>query len=324
MRTRAELFAATKEFVGEDRRRSWWCLCSTLAVLAGLMFGAWAGGHLLVRLPCGILAGLTLVRLFVIYHDYQHGTILWGSWLAGAVMTAVGHLILSPPRVWGRSHSHHHKHNSRLFGTHVGSYPLMTTTAYAQAGWWARLGYAAARHPLTILLGYFTVFLYGMCLGPLLSDPRRYWDSALTLAFHACAVAGLVAFAPPGVFLLAYLVPGMVAAAVGSYLFYAQHNFPGVKIFANEDWDYVDAALGSASYIEMGPVMRWFTGNIGYHHVHHLNSRIPFYRLPEAMAAIEELQSPGTTSLRPLDIYRCFQLKLWDPEQGRMVGFGPT
>jgi omega-6 fatty acid desaturase (delta-12 desaturase) len=324
MRTGAELIAATRAFASEDRWRSWWCLCSTLAALAGLLVGAWAGGHYLVRLPCSVAAGLALVRLFVIYHDYQHGTILSGSWPAGAALTAFGYLILSPPRVWGRSHSHHHKHNSRLFGTHVGSFPLMTTGAYAAAGRWERLGYAAARHPLTILLGYFTVFLYGMCLRPLLADPRRHWDSGVALALHACLAAGLAAFAPPGAFLLAFLLPGVLATAVGSYLFYAQHNFPGVKVLAGGDWDYVGAALGSAGYIEMGPVMRWFTGNIGYHHVHHLNPRIPFYRLPEAMAAIEELRSPGTTSLGPLDICRCLRLKLWDPGQGRMVGFGPT
>jgi omega-6 fatty acid desaturase (delta-12 desaturase) len=306
MRTRAGLIAATRAFAREDRWRSWWCLCSTLAVLAGLLVGASAGWHPLVRLPCGVLAGLALVRLFVIYHDYQHGTILRGSWLAGAALSAFGYLMLSPPRVWGRTHGHHHKHNSRLFGSHIGSFPLMTTIAYTEAGWWGRFRYAAARHPLTIMLGYFTVFLIGMCLRPLLEDPRRNWGCGVSLAAHACLVAGLAAFAPPGAFLLAFVLPVMVAAAVGSYLFYAQHNFPGVTVLADGDWDFVSAALASAGYIEMGPVMRWFTGNIGYHHIHHLNPRIPCYRLPEAMAAIEELQSPGTTSLWPLDVYRCW------------------
>ena len=79
--------------------------------------------------------------------------------------------------------------------------------------------------------------------------------------------------------------------------------------------------MHSSSFIAMGPLMNWFTGNIGYHHVHHLNARIPFYRLREAMAALEELQSPGTTSLHPQDIAACLRLKLWDPEEKRLVGF---
>jgi hypothetical protein len=104
-------------------------------------------------------------------------------------------------------------------------------------------------------------------------------------------------------------------------LFYAQHNFPGARFPNRAGWDYVAAALDSSSYLRMNPVMHWLTGNIGYHHVHHLNARIPFYRLPEAMAGIEELQSPGTTSLHPCDIYRCLRLKLWDPERERLVSF---
>ena len=88
-----------------------------------------------------------------------------------------------------------------------------------------------------------------------------------------------------------------------------------------ESWSYTRAALESSSYMEMGRVMRFFTGNIGYHHVHHLNPLIPFYRLPEAMDAIPELHDPPKTSLRPSDVLACFRLKLWDPDKGRMVGY---
>src|SRR5439155_7141085 len=106
--------------------------------------------------------------------------------------------------------------------------------------------------------------------------------------------------------------------ALGSYLFYAQHNFPGARFQEGDAWDYTAAALTGSSYIAMNPVLRWFTGNIGYHHVHHLNAGIPFYRLPEAMAQMEELQSPGVTTLSPLGVYRCLRLKLWDPEGQRL------
>jgi omega-6 fatty acid desaturase (delta-12 desaturase) len=109
--------------------------------------------------------------------------------------------------------------------------------------------------------------------------------------------------------------------AFGAYLFYAQHNFPAVELRDEAEWSYVHAALHSSSFIRMGRLMRWFTGNIGYHHVHHLNARIPFYRLPEAMAGIAELQSPRDTSLALRDVAACLRLKLWDRDQNRLVPF---
>jgi omega-6 fatty acid desaturase (delta-12 desaturase) len=112
-----------------------------------------------------------------------------------------------------------------------------------------------------------------------------------------------------------------VATALGSYLFYAQHNFPGARFQEKGDPAYAAAALVGSSYTPMNYVLRWFTGNIGYHHVHHLNARIPFYRLPEAMAHVEELQSPGVTTLSPLGVYRCLRLKLWDSDRQRLVDF---
>jgi omega-6 fatty acid desaturase (delta-12 desaturase) len=113
--------------------------------------------------------------------------------------------------------------------------------------------------------------------------------------------------------------PCAVASALGSYLFYAQHNFPSVSFSDNADWTYETAALSSSSSLKTNPFMSWVTANIGYHHLHHLNSRIPFYRLPEVMKAIPELQSPKTTSLHPLEMLRCLRLKVWDVDVQRMV-----
>jgi omega-6 fatty acid desaturase (delta-12 desaturase) len=318
MRTGSELLRATKTFASEDSR-SWWHLWSTLAVVLTCWAVACFDTHWLIRLPCSVLLGLVLVRMFVIYHDYQHGAILRGSRVADAVMLVFGLIILNPPRIWNRTHNHHHKHNAKDL-TGIGSFPLMTTEDYAKAGRLERFGYVAIRHPLTIALGYFTVFLYGMCLRSLLVNPREHFDSCIALMLHIAMVILLAVFAPD-LLIFAILLPGMVAAALGAYLFYAQHNFPGLKLQARDDWDYVFAALHSSSFIAMSPVMHWFTANIGYHHIHHLNAKIPFYRLPEAMAAFEELQSPGRTSLSPRDIFRCLRLKLWDSETNRLVTF---
>ena len=291
--------------------------------MVGLLGATCLPVHWLLRVPFSLLGGLVLVRMFVIYHDYQHGTILRGSRVAKAIMWVYGLFALNPPSIWKHSHNHHHKHNSKMLGTNIGSFPLMTMDDYAKATWLARFKYRVARHPLTILLGYFTIFFYEMCLRNVLTRPREHFDAAIALVMHLVLVAAIAIFAPAAL-LWTFLLPLTLAGAVGAYLFYAQHNFPDVKIKPTDDWDYVFAALHSSSFVTMTPIMHWFTGNIGYHHVHHLNSRIPFYRLPEAMAAMEELQSPGTTSLSIRNIYRCFRLKLWAPEKNRLVNFKGT
>jgi acyl-lipid omega-6 desaturase (Delta-12 desaturase) len=273
-----------------------------------------------LRLTLSVLTGLMIVHMFGIYHDYLHGAILRRAWLADLIFTAYGLLMLTPPSIWKRSHDHHHQHNGQYFRTSTGTFPLMTTDEYAQANGWQRLQYVVARHPLAMLLGYFTIFLYSMCLYHVLTKPRRHLDAAAALLLQAGLISSLTICAP-GALVFTWLVPVMLAAALGSYLFYALHNFPSVQFRDRARWDYVAAAPQSSSYLCLNPLLHWFTANIGYHHVHHLNARIPFYRLQEAMAGIEELKSAGTTSLYPLDIYRCLRLKLWDPERNRLVTF---
>ena len=320
MRTAKELLIASKEFASEYRWLSWWHLWSTLAALAGSIALAASDLSWGLRGMFGVLAGLVGVRLFIIYHDYQHGAILRDSRLAGAVMNLSGLLMLNPPSVWNRSHDHHHKNNSKTFGANIGSYPIMTQEAFAQASTAERLAYAAARHPLTMALGYLTVFSFGMCLRPFLQNPKRHFDGLVSFLLHF-GVMIYVWTLGVDVLLFGMILPSLVAASLGAYLFYAQHNYPAANLRPRAEWSHVEAALHSSSYIAMGRVMSWFTGNIGYHHVHHLNARIPFYRLPEAMAALEELQSPGTTSLRPRDVLACLRLKVWSPEAGKFVNF---
>jgi acyl-lipid omega-6 desaturase (Delta-12 desaturase) len=320
MRTGPELIRATRPFAQEDRLRSWWHFGSTLALLVGLLGVTCLELPWPLRFSFSVLASLVLLRLFVIYHDYLHGAILRGSWLADVAFRAIGLLMLAPASIWKQSHDHHHHHNGQYFAQNMGGVWLMTTDEYAKASRWQRLGYAAVRHPIIILLGYFTIFAYSLCLYHVLTRPRRHLDAAVALLLQAALITGLAIFAPAAL-VFTFLTPVLLAAALGAYLFYAQHNFPGARFPNRTNWDYTDAALHSSSYLRMNPVMHWFTGNIGYHHVHHLNARIPFYRLPEAMAGIEELQSPGTTSLHPRDIYVCLRLKLWDAEGNRLVSF---
>ena len=183
----------------------------------------------------------------------------------------------------------------------------MTVEEWANASKGERFAYAASRHPLTIAFGYVTIFFFGMCVRSFLVSPKRHWDSAVTVLVHVALCIGFAMCGWDKLFLAMWL-PISVASAAGSYLFYAQHNFPGVQYGGRDDWTYVTAALTSSSYIDTNPIMHWFTANIGYHHIHHLNHRIPFYRLPEAMEAMVELQSPTRTTLRPRDIAACLSL----------------
>jgi len=317
MRSTKDLLLASHEFASDQPWRSWWCLVSTLSLFITLIALAASGSFWPFRAACGGLAGLAMVRLFIIYHDHQHGTILRGSTVARFLMWLVGMLCLSPTSVWKRSHDHHHRHNSREFDPNIGSFRLMTVAGYEDASWLERYQYRVSRHPLTFIFGYLTIFAFKMCLAPFLSNPRRHFDCALALVGHA-AFAWLV-FPDWQSVLLAWVLPFMVSMCLGAYLFFAQHNFPGVQLRMHGKWDYVFSALQSSSYLAMGPVMSWFTGNIGYHHVHHLNAKIPFYRLPEAMAAIEELQSPKTTTLAVRDVVACMRLKLWDTDSEQLV-----
>jgi acyl-lipid omega-6 desaturase (Delta-12 desaturase) len=322
VRTGKELILATKPYAIDSSARSWAYLLSTGLLLAGALAGTLWNFNLVGKLVCSLLAGLLYLRFFVIYHDQQHQAILPHSRLADGLMRLFGILILSPSSVWKSSHNHHHNHNSKLRGSHIGSYPIMTKAQYLKAPKAVRFRYLLMRHPLTILFGYLFVFLFGMCLSPAMTKLRESYDSLVAFVLHLVLAVAITWFLGWPALLLTLVIPHFLASSIGSYLFYAQHNFPGVSFSDSAGWSYDKAALESSSYLKTGPIMAWFTANIGYHHLHHLNSHIPFYRLPEVVAAIPELQTPRTTSLHPLEIIRCLRLKVWDTEAQQMVSLG--
>lgn len=316
-----DLLHATRPFAVDIPRRSRWLAITSFGALAvALAAAAWAPWTA-VRLIAGTLAGLLVVRCFILYHDFMHGSILRKSRIAEVLLGCYGVLILNPPRAWRETHNYHHAHTAKLVGSHVGSFPLLTPRTWAALPLRQRLQYRIVRHPVTVMLGYASVFFYGMCLRAFLRSPRQHYDAGIALALHTMLTIGVLYAFGMSTYVLVICWPMLVACALGAYIFYAQHNFPGVRILARADWTYARAALESSAFLRMSPVMHWFTGNIGYHHVHHLNPAIPFYRLPEAMAAIPELQQPISVGIGLGDIVACFRLKLWDPASDRMVGF---
>jgi len=316
-----DLHEATRPFARQSAARSWWHIGSTFALLAGVLSGAALAPWWPLRLAASMLGALLLVRAFILYHDFMHGAILPGSRLARAVFYTYAAVSLTPPRSWRDSHNFHHANVGKILGSNVGSFPLMTAQMWRSTSTLQRLRYRVTRHPVTIGCAYLTVFLFSVCLLPLLRRPRRYWDSALSLLTHGTALAALWVFAGFDAAFFALLLPMAIAAAMGGYLFYVQHSFPGMRILPDAEWNHYRASLVSSSYLRLGPVLRWFTGNIGFHHVHHLNSLIPFYRLPQAMAAIPDLQHPTVTTLRPRDVVACFRANVWDEAGGRMVRY---
>ena len=315
-----ELILATKPFAREVRWKSWMHTLVALGLLVGCIAGTFLVDHPLGKVLFSVGIASMLSRFFIIFHDFQHHTILHRSGAANVIFTLFGAYMITPPSIWKRSHDHHHSHNSKLFSASIGSYPIMTRQKFLEATRKERFAYLATRHPLNMFLSYFTMFLYGMCIQSFLSSPRRHWDSLLIVLIHFGIAAFL--FVEFGWFqwFTTFFLPFFLSHMLGAYLFYAQHNFPGVVFRNNTEWNYTKAALESSSYMKMNPVMNWITANIGYHHIHHLNARIPFYRLPEVMAHFPELQNAKITTLRPADIAACLRLKVWDPERNRMIG----
>jgi omega-6 fatty acid desaturase (delta-12 desaturase) len=234
-------------------------------------------------------------------------------------MTLFGIIALAPVSIWDESHEHHHHNNSKFSTFVVGSFPVVSTTTFQSLNKYERMKYLIIRHPLMILFAYVPIFLVSFCLWPFFENPRKYWDCGVAAILHVLTVAALYAWGGFEMLLFTILAPSLLMYALGGYIFYAQHNFPKVSFTGNDSWNYLGAALNSSSFIRMSPIMRWFTANIGYHHVHHVNPRIPFYRLPEAMKAFPELQNPRDTSLSLPEVARCLKLKLWDEELGKMV-----
>jgi omega-6 fatty acid desaturase (delta-12 desaturase) len=315
-----ELILATRPYAKEVRSKSWYYTLSTIFLLALAFAGTIFIPYLAVKLLFSVFAGFLLVRMFIIYHDHQHHSILTHSKIADVIMTVFGFYILSPTSIWSRSHDHHHKNNSKLFSASIGSYPIVTRKKFMEMSSREKFGYLAIRHPLTIGLGYFSMFIFGMCIASFISNPRKHFDSLIALILHVTASVLIFIFLGWQIWFCLFFLPFIIAFGFGAYLFYAQHNFPGVTFAENNEWAYEKAAMESSSYMMMNPVMAWLTGNIGYHHIHHLNSKIPFYRLPEVMKDFKELQNCKRTSLNPKAVLACLRLKIWDPEKHQMVG----
>jgi acyl-lipid omega-6 desaturase (Delta-12 desaturase) len=266
-----------------------------------------------------LAAGFHL-RTFIVFHDCAHGSFLPSKRANGLLGAALGVLVYTPFALWRREHAIHHATAGDLGRRGVGDIQTLTIPEYRARPWWGRLGYRLFRNPFVMFgLGPLWVVL----LGPRLvswSSPSRMRRSVLgtDLALVVLIAAVCLLLGWQG-FLIVQLPALFVSGSVGIWLFYVQHQFEDTYWQSGEAWSYDDAALKGSSYLRLPRVLRFLTGNIGLHHVHHLSARIPNYNLQAAHDENAALHAVPTLSL--LDGLKATRLKLWDEQQRKLVGF---
>lgn len=304
--------------------RSGWELAVTLipflALFGFMLFAVQAGYFLALALTP--LAGLFLLRLFIIQHDCGHGSFLPGRAGNDWVGRALGVLTLTPYDCWRRAHALHHAATGNLGARGFGDVDTLTVREFTGRTRLRKLFYRFYRHPL-VLLGLGPAYLYllrhRLPIG-LMKAGRIYWVSAMaTNAVTVLILAVLVYLFGIIITATVFLPVLLMAASMGVWLFYIQHQFEAAHWDQSENWSFHDAALHGSSHLELPAVLRWFTANIGVHHVHHLASRIPFYRLPEVLSAYPRLRTMNRFTA--LETLKPLRLALWDEDQRRLVTF---
>ena len=291
------------------------------ALLWVLIWAAFDAGYafgFLLTLP----AGGFLLRLFLIQHDCGHGAFFRGRASNDWLGRVLGILTLTPYDYWRRSHAMHHASTGNLDARGVGDVDTLTVAEFNALSRTRRLLYRLYRHPI-VLFGigpaYLFLFRHRLPVG-MMRNGWRPWLSALGTNASIAAVAGLLIWAMGlKLFLLVHIPITLVAASLGVWFFYVQHQFEQTHWDEAEDWSFHAAALHGSSHYDLPLILRWFSANIGVHHVHHLASRIPFYRLPEVLRQVPVLAEISRVTIR--ESFSAVRLVLWDQEKRRLVTF---
>jgi omega-6 fatty acid desaturase (delta-12 desaturase) len=303
--------------------RSWWQVINTLVpflllwilMVLSLEVSYWL--TLLLAIPT---AGF-FARIFIIFHDCGHGSFFKSKRANDTLGYITGILTLTPYHRWRHDHAVHHASVGDLDRRGVGDIMTLTVSEYQQKSAWGRLVYRVSRHPLALFtVGPLGLFLINNRFSTRTSGKRErysvYWTNLalLVIVLLMSVTIGLKAF-----FLV--LTPIMfLGTTAGVWLFYVQHQFEGVYWERHERWDYLSAALKGSSYYKLPRILQWFSGNIGFHHIHHISPRIPNYYLEKCHRENPMFQRVKTLTL--LSSMRCMFLSLWDEDKRKLVGFG--
>lgn len=310
---------------GPDLKRSLFQLITTATpffVLLAVMATATRGRYWLTLLLAVPAAGL-LVRLFIIQHDCGHNSFFRSRAANDFLGRAIGVLTLTPYGEWKSGHAIHHASSGNLDRRGWGDVGTMTVREYKAASPLQKLGYRLFRSPFVmVLLGAPLNFIVLQRI----PRGRTFTDRALRHSILSLNVALAVVFGLPmvvfgvGPVLATYLPVMVMASWIGNWLFYVQHQFEDTYWERDGEWKFHTAALRGSSYFDLPPVLQWFSGNIGLHHVHHLCTRIPNYRLQACVDSAPEL-SRIAKRITLRDSLTCWRLALWDEQSRRLVGF---
>ncbi|MFY0312314.1 fatty acid desaturase [Leisingera sp. D0M16] len=274
-----------------------------------------------LTLAISVLIAAFLLRLFTIQHDCGHGSFFANRHVSDWTGRIIGVLTLTPYDVWRRTHSIHHSTHGNLGKRGMGDIHTMTVAEYRAASRWERLVYRLYRHPVTLFgIGPGYLFFLQNRIPYGLTGQARYWISAMGTNASILAALGLIwYFGGLMPLLLIFLPATLIAATAGLWLFYVQHQFETTQWEQEQDWQLHDAALHGSSHYVLPPVLQWLSANIGIHHVHHLYSRIPFYRLTEVLRDHAELAEGNRMTIR--ESLANARLHLWDEDSRRLLSF---
>ena len=313
---------ALARYAQPSMRRSIGCLLTSVVPYAALLVAMYyaLSVSLALTLAIGVLAAGFLLRTYIVFHDCAHGSFLPSKraniWL-GSVL---GVLVFAPFANWRHNHAMHHATAADLDRRGKGDVPTLTITEYHARAWRGRLGYRLFRNPIVMFgLGPLFAMILGPRIVPRGARPRIRRGVHATNAALAITVGGACALIGWRDFLLIQGPAALIAGSAGIWLFYVQHQFEDTFWERNVEWTYADAALRGSSYLKLTPVLQFFTGNIGLHHVHHLSARIPNYNLQRAHDETAGFGAVPTLTL--WDGLRAVRLKLWDERQHRLVTF---
>jgi acyl-lipid omega-6 desaturase (Delta-12 desaturase) len=266
------------------------------------------------------LAAGFLLRTFIVFHDCTHGSLFETKAANRRLGTFLGLLMYTPFESWRHSHAVHHATAGDLDRRGVGDVPTLTVAEYNARTPRGRLAYRLFRNPLVMFgLGPILTVVIMPRLVPKDARPRLRRSIIRTNVALAVMVAGLCQLMGWWQYLIVQWPVAWLAASAGIFLFYVQHQFEDVYWANSDNWDYADAAIRGSSFLRLPPVLRYFTGNIGFHHVHHLSARIPNYNLRRAHEELDVFR--GVPVLTIADGVRATRLKLWDEQRGRLVTF---
>lgn len=292
-----------------------------LATFWGLALVAARHGWLWASVLLSVPAGALLVRLFLIQHDCGHGAFFRPKAANAWTGRVAGVLTMTPYDYWRRTHAIHHATSGNLDRRGLGAVDTLTVAEFSALPGIKQLAYRAYRNPVVMFgLGpaYMFIFQHRLPIG-LMKDARA-WLSVGGANLGIGLLLWLeVALAGPLGAILVHTLIIIIAATVGMWLFYVQHQFENSYWAPTGSWNAHDAALRGSSHLALPPVLRWLTANIGAHHIHHLASRIPFYRLPEVIRDHPELKAAEHMTL--IESFRCARLALWDEAAGRLAPF---